>query len=143
MLGDAEFSRVLHKFIADWHGKHPLPWDMFNSFNATHGRDLNWFFKSWYFDNGYIDLAVDGVAKTNGGYNVTIKNIGGFVAPVNVIVQYSDGSTESLHQTSAIWTANQRQTTVKIATPKTINAVTLDGGIWMDANAADNKWPAP
>ena len=38
MLGDAEFSRVLHKFIADWHGKHPLPWDMFNSFNATIGQ---------------------------------------------------------------------------------------------------------
>ena len=37
MLGDAEFSRVLHEFIADWHGKHTLPWDMFNSFNA-HAR---------------------------------------------------------------------------------------------------------
>jgi len=143
MLGDAEFSRVLHKFIADWHGKHPLPWDMFNSFNATSGKDLNWFFKSWYFDNGYIDLAVDGVAKTDGGYNVTIKNIGGFVAPVNVIVQYSDGSKESLHQTSAIWSTDQKRTVVKINTTKTISSVTLDGDIWMDANTADNKWNAP
>ncbi|HEX2640562.1 MAG TPA: M1 family metallopeptidase, partial [Pyrinomonadaceae bacterium] len=33
LLGDAEFTRVLHKFMADWHGKHTLPWDMFNSFN--------------------------------------------------------------------------------------------------------------
>ena len=140
MLGDAEFSRVLHKFIDDWHGKHALPWDMFNSFNTTHGHDLNWFFKSWYFDNGYIDLAVDGVAKTDGGYNVTIKNIGGFVAPVNVNVTYSDGSTESLHQTSAMWQANQTLATVKINTAKTIKSLALDGGIWMDANNADNKW---
>jgi hypothetical protein len=142
LLGDAEFSRVLHKFIADWHGKHTLPWDMFNSFNATSGRDLNWFFKSWYFDNGYIDLAVDGVGKTDGGYNLAIRNIGGFVAPVNVVVQYSDGSTESLHQTPAIWSADQKRTTVEINTTKTANAITLDGGIWMDANTADNKWQA-
>jgi hypothetical protein len=142
MLGDAEFSRVLHKFIADWNGKHALPWDMFNSFNATSGKDLNWFFKSWYFDNGYIDLALDDVAKTDGGYNATIRNVGGFVAPVNLVVTYSDGTTESLHQTSAVWAANQKQSTVKINTTKTIASATLDGGIWMDANAANNKWTA-
>ena len=142
LLGDAEFSRVLHKFIADWHGKHTLPWDMFNSFNTTSGRDLNWFFKSWYFDNGYIDLALDGVVKTDGGYNVAIRNVGGFVAPVNVVMKYSDGSTESLHQTPAIWAADQRKSTVRITTTKTVSAVTLDGGIWMDANMTDNKWTA-
>jgi hypothetical protein len=142
MLGDAEFSRVLHKFIADWHGKHTLPWDMFNSFNATHGHNLNWFFQSWYFDRGCIDLAVDGVTKTGGGYNVAIKNIGGFVAPVDVVMQYSDGTSEKLHQTSAVWTADQRRTTVKVKTAKTVSSVTLDGGIWMDANTADNKWAA-
>jgi hypothetical protein len=139
LLGDAEFSRVLHKFIDDWHGKHPLPWDMFNSFNSTAGRDLNWFFKSWYFDNGYIDLALDDLAPTTGGYNVTIRNVGGFVAPVNVVVQYTDDSIETLHQTPAMWAADQKRATVKINTSKTISLVTLDGGIWMDANMADNK----
>ena len=113
---------------------------MFNSFNASAGRDLNWFFKSWYFDNGYIDLAVDGVTKTDGGYNVSIRNIGGFVAPVNLVVNYSDGSKESLHQTPAIWSTDQKRTSVKINTTKTVSTVTLDGGIWMDANSADNKW---
>ena len=142
VLGNAEFSRVLRKFIADWHGKHTLPWDMFNSFNTTSGKDLNWFFKNWYFDNGYIDLAVDSVTKTNGGYDVAIKNIGGFAAPVDIVVKYSDGSTETLHQTPAIWSADQKRATVKINTAKTVNSITLDGGIWMDANMADNKWTA-
>jgi hypothetical protein len=139
LLGDQEFKRCLREFIDTWHGKHTLPWDMFNSFNRASGKDLNWFFKNWYFDQGYIDFAVDGVAKTDGGYDVAIKNIGGFVAPVNVVVNYSDGSTESLHQTPAIWAANQKQATVKINTAKTVSSVTLDGGIWMDANTADNK----
>src|SRR5207253_6995171 len=30
LLGDAEFKKGLHEFINRWHGKHPLPWDMFN-----------------------------------------------------------------------------------------------------------------
>jgi hypothetical protein len=142
LLGDAEFSRVLHQFMADWHGKHTLPWDMFNSFNANAGRDLTWFFKSWYFDNGYIDLGIDNVAKTDGGYNVAIKNIGGFVAPVNVVVQYADNTTESLHQTPAIWSADQKHTTVNINTTKPATTSTLHGGIWMDANTTNHKWTA-
>jgi hypothetical protein len=128
--------------MADWHGKHTLPWDMFNSFNANAGRDLTWFFKSWYFDNGYIDLGIDAVTKTDAGYNVAIKNIGGFVAPVNVVVQYADNTTESLHQTPAIWSADQKRTTVNINTTKPATTITLDGGIWMDANTTNNKWTA-
>ena len=48
LLGDAEFKRMLHEFMADWHGKHTLPWDMFNSFNNASGKDMNWFFKNWF-----------------------------------------------------------------------------------------------
>jgi hypothetical protein len=142
LLGDAEFKRVLAQFIGDWHGKHTLPWDMFNSFNRTSGKDMNWFFKNWFFDNGYIDVAVTGVTKTDGGYNVGIKNVGGFAAPTNVIVTYSDDSTETLHQTPAIWQADRRSATVKVTTSKTIKSVALEGGIFMDANIADNKWAA-
>ena len=85
---------------------------------------------------------MDSVTKTNGGYDVAIKNIGGFAAPVDIVVKYSDGSTETLHQTPAIWSADQKRATVKINTAKTVNSITLDGGIWMDANMADNKWTA-
>ena len=36
----------------------------------------------------------------------------------------------------------EKRTTVKVSTSKTVKAVALDGGIWMDANPADNKWQA-
>ncbi|MFL6375036.1 MAG: M1 family metallopeptidase [Pyrinomonadaceae bacterium] len=142
MVGDAEFQRMLRGFIDDWHGKHTLPWDMFNDFNRISGKDMNWFFKNWFFDNGYIDIAVTGVAQTDGGYNVGIKNVGGKAAPTNVIVTYTDGTTETLHQTAGIWQANQSNTSVKVPTSKTVKSVTLDGGIYMDANPADDKWEA-
>jgi hypothetical protein len=140
MMGDAEFQRMMRQFISEWNGKHTLPWDMFNSFNRISGKNMNWFFKNWFFENGYIDLAVAGVAKAEGGYNVTIKNIGGNAAPTNLVITYTDGSSETLHQTAAIWRADQSQATVKVQTSKTIKSIDLDGGIWMDADPDNDKW---
>lgn len=142
LLGDAEFKRVLHGFMDRWNGKHPTPWDMFNSFNDISGKDMNWFWNSWFFSYGYIDYAVAGVEKDAGGSTVKIKNLGGFPAPVDVLVTFDDGTSETLHQTPAIWEKNIKEATVKVNSDKTIKSIALDGGIFMDYNAADNKWSA-
>jgi len=140
LLGDAEFKKGLHEFMNRWHGKHPLPWDMFNSFSSATGKNLNWFFNNWYFKNGYIDLAVQQVAPQMNNYAVTVKNIGGFAVPFDVVATYEDGSTEKFHQTPAVWSGNEQQTTVSIAAGKKVKSIALDGGIFMDVNEADNKW---
>jgi hypothetical protein len=134
MLGDALFKKSLHTFMANWHGKHPIPWDYFNSFTATSGQDLSWFFNNWFFTNNYIDLAVGAV----NGSTVTVQNIGGFAVPFDVAVEYADGSKATLHQSPAVWQANQRQATITL--PKAAKTVALQGGIFMDANEKDNTW---
>ncbi len=68
LLGDAMFRKCLQAFIARWHGKHPIPWDFFNTFNDVSAENLNWFWRDWYFSNDYIDLAVAGVTHTARGY---------------------------------------------------------------------------
>ena len=142
LLGDAEFKKSLHAFMDRWHGKHPIPWDFFNTFNNVTGKDLNWFWNNWYFTNGYIDLGVKSVTKDRGGYSVVIDNIGGFVAPVDVQLHFTDGSTQTAHQTPAIWQANQKQATVHVATTKTAQSLTLAGGIFADADTTNNTWVA-
>jgi hypothetical protein len=143
LLGDEMFRRALHAYIDRWHGKHPIPWDFFNTFSNVSGRNLDWFWNSWFFSNGYIDHAVAGVTRTNGGYSIVLNNIGGMPAPVDVVLRYADGSAETVHQTPAIWQANPRQATVAVTTGKTLRSVDLEGGIWVDANPADNHWAAP
>jgi hypothetical protein len=83
---------------------------------------------------------VEKVAKTQTGYSVEIKNIGGYASPVDVAVTYADGSNEIFHQTPAIWRKNQKQTTVSITTKKKIQKLELNGGIWMDADESNNVW---
>ncbi|MFL5554790.1 MAG: M1 family metallopeptidase, partial [Gemmatimonadaceae bacterium] len=140
LLGDAEFGRALHAYMDRWHGKHPIPWDFFYTFNNVTGRNLNWFWNPWFFSNDYIDLAVRSVEKKGNGYTVVIDNIGGMLAPVDVHLGFADGTTQVVHETPAIWAANQRQATVAIPTSKTIQSLTLDGGIWMDADTTNNRW---
>ena len=140
LLGDDAFKSSLHEFIARWNGKHPLPWDMFNSFNSASGKDLNWFFNGWFFSNGYIDLAVAGVKPAGDMTEVTIHNIGGYPAPTDVMVTYNDDSKETFHATPAIWEKDMRTAVVRLPTKKPVKSIVLDGGIYMDANPADNKW---
>ena len=140
LLGDDQFKKSLHAYIDAWHGKHPLPWDFFYSFNISTGKDLNWFWTNWYFSNGYIDFAVSKVKQTADGYTVSIKNIGGYPAPLNVVVVYTDGSTASFHQTPAIWSGPSKETTVQLPSKKKIQSLRLDGGIFMDADESNNSW---
>jgi len=140
MLGDQLFKKVLHGYMDRWHGKHPIPWDYFNSMSNITGKNLDWFFNNWFFTNYYDDLALEKVTKSAGGYTVAIKNVGGFVIPFDVKVTYADGSAESIHQTPVVWEKNQKQIAIDIKTTKTIKSVTLDGGIFMDADESNNTW---
>ncbi|MBS7565184.1 M1 family metallopeptidase [Mucilaginibacter sp. Bleaf8] len=141
MLGDVLFKKCLHEYMNRWHGKHPIPWDYFNSMSSASGQNLNWFFNNWFFSNYYIDLALN-LNKAAGGYTAQVKNIGGFAVPFDIKLTYTDGSTQTLHQTPAVWAANQRQASVSIKTGKTIKSAVIDGGIFMDANVKDNSWIA-
>ena len=140
LLGDATFKRALHGFMDRWHGKHPIPWDFFNTVNNVTGRDLNWFFKAWYFDNSYIDLAVRGVTRSANGYRVALENIGGMPAPVDIVVTYGDGTAGTFHQSPAIWQANLRTATVAVPARKPVASLRLEHGIWVDADTANDVW---
>ena len=143
MLGDSLFRRGLHAYIDRWHGKHPIPWDFFNTFNDVTGRNLDWFWQSWYFSHNYIDFAVTGATRAGKGYRIAIDNIGGMPAPLDVVLHYTDGTTATAHQTPAIWRANPRRATVTVSTTRRVQSVELAGGIWEDADSTNNRWSAP
>jgi hypothetical protein len=142
MLGDETFGKALHAYMERWHGKHPIPWDFFHTFDDVAGQDLGWFWRDWYFSNGYIDLAVRGAERAGGGYTVTVENIGGLDAPFDLVLRYADGSTETLHQSSAVWQTDGKRASVPVKTTKTLASVGLEHGIWMDADESNDGWTA-
>ena len=140
LLGDTLFKKALHHYMDAWNGKHPIPWDYFNSMSAGSGKNLNWFFKNWFFTNNYIDLKIDNVKKQPGFYTFNVKNIGGFAIPFDVKITYEDGTTSLEHQTPAFWQKEQKENVIKLSTDKHIKSIELDGGIFMDYTPEDNVW---
>lgn len=140
LLGDALFKKCLQEFMRRWNGKHPMPWDMFYTFNDVSGKNLDWFWRKWFFEPSYIDIAIQSVKQTARQYNITLQNIGGMTAPVSVVLNYTDGTKESIHQTPAIWEKNQELAVINIAAKKQVAAITLEGGIYMDADKSNNEW---
>jgi hypothetical protein len=142
LMGDAAFRTALHTFMARWNGKRPLPWDMFNSFNDAGVGNHDWFFRNWFFSYNHMDLALDAVRNEGGVQTVAVRNPGGMAVPFDLVLTYTDGSGERMRLTPAVWQADGRRTEVPIAGGKALRSVSLDTGIFVDANPADNAWSA-
>ncbi|WP_286970001.1 M1 family metallopeptidase [Flavobacterium sp. UBA4854] len=136
MLGDEMFKKALHFYMDTWNGKHPIPWDYFNSFNTATGKNLNWFFNNWFFTNNYLDIAVKGLSADK--KTITVENIGGFAIPFDVVITYADKSKAIVHQTPAIWEKNEKIAKIILKSTKKIEKIELDGGIFMDATPENN-----
>jgi aminopeptidase N len=142
MLGDALFKKALQTYMSNWNGKHPIPWDYFYSMEEGSGKKLDWFFYNWFYTPYYIDLSLEKVEKASNGYDLSIKNIGGFAVPFDAILTYADGTTETFHQTPIVWEKDQKNISVNIKTTKEVKSITLDGGIFVDADMRNNTWTA-
>jgi hypothetical protein len=140
LLGDETFRKALHFYMDTWHGKHPIPWDYFNCINTGSGQNLNWFFNNWFFTNGYIDLALQNIVGSTGDYSFSIKNIGGYDVPFDIMITYADGTKQTVHETPLVWKGGNTAITVHVKTFKIITSATLDGGIFMDADPSNNSW---
>ncbi|MFY0255316.1 M1 family metallopeptidase [Chitinophaga sp. 30R24] len=139
LLGDEQFKKCLHAYMNNWHGKHPIPWDFFYSFNTAAGDNLDWFWKNWFFSNNYIDLQLLDV-KPGKKTTLRIANTGGFAIPFDVVITYVDGSITREHYTPVVWKAAPQELVLSIPTTKEVAIVKLDGNLFMDATPKDNEW---
>ena len=140
ILGDELFKKALQGYMDRWNGKHPIPWDFFYSINDITGKDLNWFWDSWYFEHNHIDFEIKKVTQNDNSVEVLVANIGGMPAPFDVKLTFADGSSKNIHQKSTIWENAEDEFSIQIETNKQVEAVTLEGGIWMDATPENNTW---
>lgn len=138
-LGDTLFKKALHHYMDNWNGKHPIPWDYFNSMNAGSGKNLNWFWNNWFYSNYYIDLKINSVSQNNNSVDLKVDNVGGFAIPFDVVLKFDDNSSQTKHYTPEVWEKNQKQFLLNIPSNKKVKSVELDGGLFMDYTPDDNR----
>ena len=139
MLGEELFFKGLHNYFRNWNGKHPMPYDFFYSMNEGTGKNLNWFWKRWFFDNGVPDLAIAKFTENGNQKKIIIESKGTKPLPVDIIVFYKDGSTQKIHRSIAIWEKANKSVTINFSSKKTVKKILLGSTYVPDVNTKDNE----
>lgn len=144
LLGYETFHACMTEYMNRWKGKHPAPFDFFQTWNQASGQNLDWFWKPWFFDWGYPDLGIEGVVRNEAGNNQTIliTRKGNLPVPLHLEVGYTDGSTQIFHHTAAIWKDGKQNFRIACPAGKTVKSASLGKTTIPDADKADNQWPA-
>jgi hypothetical protein len=138
MLGDELFTKALHYYISQWNGKHPMPHDFFNCMNTGSRKNLNWFWKRWFFDDGVPDLAIKSVKKKAGNYEITVESIGSKPVPIDLDIQFTEGPIKKVHRDISVWETGNRTVTVVVPANQKLSYVSLGSLYIPDINKADN-----
>jgi hypothetical protein len=99
LLGKDLFGKCLKTYINTWKYKHPTPYDFMFIFNEVSGKDLNWFWKRWYFDWGYMDIGI----KSFKDNVLTVENLGGRPLAFSIKVNYADETSSIEEVNPAVW----------------------------------------
>ena len=141
MLGDKLYFKALHQYMNDWHGKHPIPYDFFYSFNTATGKNLNWFWQKWFFEWVYPDLGIKQVEQKNGDTKIIIANKGGLPVPIYLTVKTDNGQT-TMHYGADVWKNGNGADYIIMLKNYTgkIRSVKLGNDLTPDKNRGDNIW---
>ncbi len=141
ILGEETFYRAFRTFIDEWAFKHPYPWDLFNTFERVSGRDLDWFWRSWFYETWTLDQAIASVQSDEGTTTVTIRDEG--LAPMPVLLEASLENGEIIHRRVPVevWLTGDRTTTVTFDTEAPVTRLEIDPERrFPDIDRSDNIW---
>ncbi|HSM37630.1 MAG TPA: M1 family metallopeptidase [Longimicrobiales bacterium] len=144
VLGDDAFLRAYREFHARWRFRHPYPWDFFATFEDVTGRDLSWFWGSFYEETWAVDHAVESVATApDGSAEITIRDLGDAPLPVPVVVTRSDGSVEELEVPVDRWLRGDREAVLRVGPGAAVTRVEASPSVaWPDVDRDNNVWEA-
>lgn len=142
MLGDSLFTKALHYYIQQWHGKHPMPYDFFNCMNAGSGKNLNWFWKRWFFDSGYPDLSVTSVTNKLKSYNIQVTSEGSKPVPIDLTITFADKTISKIHRSVEVWEKGNHKVNITVPTTQKILRIELGSTYSVDSNKTNNVFIA-
>lgn len=138
-LGVELFAKTLYEYINRWQFKHPIPYDFFYSFNDISGRNLDWFWRKWFFESNEPDLSIQSVTATKKATKISIQRMSELPVPIALKIIYADGSEENKYQKLSIW--EDGKTRVEIWAKPHIKSLILGNEYIPDINLDNNIYP--
>jgi hypothetical protein len=143
VLDPTVFDSGFREYTRRWAFKHPQPADFFRTIEEISGRDLSWFWRSFFFSTAALDQAVDGVRQEAGGpTQVTVANLGDAVMPVELLLTFDDGTTSQTKLPVDIWVMGNRYVFQDHSGKTVVRATVNPDGTLPDAVTANDAWPS-
>lgn len=100
LIGKKNLIKTLKRFFEEFKFKHPTPNDIKRTAERVSGANLDWYLIDWTQTTNTIDYSIknvesatDGVQKTG----VSLERIGRMPMPIDVLVEYTDGTKETFY----------------------------------------------
>lgn len=138
MLGREKFGNVLKEYINRWNGKHPTPYDFFNTFSDVSGENLDWFWGKLFMKYGYADLRLSSVIQNDNGIEITVVNAGGMPVPVELSLYDNDNNVTVINRNVSEWKSGDTMV-IKESVKGKIKKVVLGSKYVPDVNTGDNE----
>jgi hypothetical protein len=143
LLGEEVFDGGVGVYFQEWAFKHPSPWDFFNTMERAAGKDLDWFWSSWYYETWQLDHAVAEVTNGGDGAVILIEDHGFIPMPTTVQIETSRGGTLTREIPVSHWL--QGAVRYEIELPASIGevvSVIIDPDeLFPDVHRDNNVWP--
>ncbi|SDK78586.1 Peptidase family M1 [Salinimicrobium catena] len=97
IIGEENLQKTLKRYYNDWKFKHPTPNDFIRVAEKVSGAELDWYLRDWTQTTNTIDYAVQNVQEEETGTQVTLERIGVMPMPVEVTVNYTNGSSKQVY----------------------------------------------
>jgi hypothetical protein len=143
LIGDSTFMRAYREYGRRWIGKHPTPYDFWNTFNSVSGRDLSWFWRTWWFETWTLDQALT-VSTVGGEVEIAVEDRGLAPMPVRLAITRADGAIERRELPVDAWLAGARRQVVRVSGSPSVVAVEIDPeGRFPYVERETLRWKAP
>jgi Peptidase family M1 domain len=142
VLGADTFHKAFQEYIRRWAYKHPSPYDLFNTFENVSGRDLSWFWRSWFFETWKLDQAIDTVTTTGDSVGIVVSNEGKIPMPLYLAVTRIDGRVERDTLPVDVWLNGEKHQSIRIAREPAIRNIEIDPEKeFPDIDRGNQVWP--
>jgi len=143
VIGDSTLMQGLREYGKRWTNRHPMPNDFWNTMNQVSGLDLDWFWRTWYYETWKLDQSIDGVVRTSPDtMAVTIESKGRAPMPVLLVARGAGGATTSLVVPVDVWFTGEKKVTVQMAVPSDFTRVDIDPlQRFPDTDQSNQTWP--
>ena len=97
LIGKDNVSKTLKKYFQEFKFKHPTPNDIKRTAERVSGANLDWYLTDWTKTTNTIDYGIKEVKENDGKTMVSLERIGKMPMPIDVLVDYADGTKESFY----------------------------------------------